>query len=220
MALATAYAQNVIMLDRVDTVHGYQTDNELIATLRVVNNATKLGQFVLTRTVISEPQGTSNYFCWGDGCYPSHVSVSNAYPIGSGDTTKSDECLRAYYNPIGVEGMAVINYKIKDLTNDDSTSHTLVFNVTRDPFTGITDVNANSAHQLLVKYQGDGKWILYNIASEDLEVELVRMNGQKVREFTIEGNDRQPISLSWLAKGVYVLRYKGDTHNGQLMLPR
>ncbi len=100
-------------------ISGSSTDNELVAELIVTNNTGSSMDIKVRRTEMQIVDGSINYFCWADNCYPPNISESIGYLSLAGGQSSSEGDFSGHYEPHNNYGDSYIEYEFFNMNNED-----------------------------------------------------------------------------------------------------
>lgn len=136
LCVVALMGQNIQLSQKSATVYG-PVDDLTTSHVTVTNIGNSEIVLKARRYVLQNPTPTANYFCWGLTCYPPQTNVSNDIDVVSLEPAGSNTSFVGYYDPQGVEGVAIVKYCFFNSTNAaDSACFEVTYNVTT---TGIAD---------------------------------------------------------------------------------
>lgn len=186
-------ADEVILCDSTSMQYG-----ELECHMQVRNNTGNDLEIYVSKTVISEVAGTSNYFCWGD-CYSDAVETSTSYVVVTAGNVSSESEFSGHYMPNDLLGETKVKYTFFVQNNPDMRVSFIARYV-------MGEVGVNSFDEIVLAIFPNPAKTLINIAFADESaktVALYNMTGQKVLEQSVDGVSLSRIPVEELGAGMY-----------------
>ena len=182
---------------------GLTTDNELVAHAVVTNNTSSSMDIKVRRTQLEIVEGSINYFCWGDNCYPPSVNESPAFLTLAAGASTDELDFSGHYEPHNNFGDSFIEYKFFNMNNEDENVKVVV------QFAA-TNVGINE-HDLSVN-------VYPNPASDQVNISLGLMinevfvydyTGKMVSRVQVDSKTYQ-MNVSHFNPGVYLFKVMAD----------
>jgi hypothetical protein len=171
--------------------------------LTVKNNSTVEGTYKVKKTIISEVEGSSNYFCFG-------VCFTDPQIMTSPDVTiQPNETLLFsgdYEQAIGVDGITTIRYDFYNITDPRSTIYVVV-NYLNGNASGVDNSVAGNYFNVITE---NGKTqFVYNL-EQNCSLFVYSASGQLVATQQIEAGASKTAIADNLQKGVYAYALQGN----------
>ena len=184
-------------------VSGSSTDNELVAELIVTNNTGSSMDIKVRRTEIQIVDGSINYFCWADNCYPPNVNESFGHlSLGAGQSSAEGD-FSGHYEPHNNYGDSFIEYEFFNMNNEDENVKVVV------QFATIT-VGINENEPSVKIYPNPAtEHITINLSCIMNTVKLYDYTGSKIIEEVVN-NSIYKMNTAQISTGVYILRITTD----------
>lgn len=182
---------------------GLTTDNELVAHAVVTNNTSSSMDIKVRRTQLEIVEGSINYFCWGDNCYPPSVNESPAFLTLAAGASTDELDFSGHYEPRNNFGDSFIEYKFFNMNNEDENVKVVV------QFAA-TNVGINE-HDLSVN-------VYPNPASDQVNISLGLMinevlvydyTGKMISRVQVDSKTYQ-MNVSHFNPGVYLFKVMAD----------
>jgi hypothetical protein len=193
--------EDTVLVDQYD-----QTFGEIKFEANVKNNTDRDVNLYVARKVISEIEGTSNYFCWAGNCLPSDIDTSLNYQTIAPGQMSADGEFSAHYNPQTIEGITIVKYTFFE-ENDDKNSVSVVVKFKYDT-QGIDD-NVYSDISFSNAYPNPSTnniTIDYKLSNNvnNAQIKIVNLLGSVVKTINLKSSDnRVTFNVSNLQKGIY-----------------
>ena len=173
---------------------------EFIQELQLRNMTGSDLNVVVEKEIITAPEGSSNYFCWGQ-CFDPSVYVSRAVPMPAGSVSGGGEP-SFHYVPVTMTDFASIKYYAYDEGSNERISVVVVYN----SLEGVGDHSA--ACTLSHAYPNPASSMVrfdYGLSSTDHAVlSIYNLLGQEVMSQELNGIQGQAcISVANLTEGIY-----------------
>ncbi|MFN6378371.1 MAG: T9SS type A sorting domain-containing protein [Flavobacteriales bacterium] len=193
---ATIQAQSLTLINPQSMVTGTIADlgasGELVAEWHVQNTSQSNMNVRARRNIISEVDGSLNYFCWGV-CFSETVDVSPASVAQAMTAGSINTSFYAHYKPQNNPGETIIQYCFFNNSNPtDETCHTVQYCV---DVACILNVDENAPELELSELspnplKGLGS-LQYNFKNQPNQAKIVIYNmvGQVVQETNINGKN-------------------------------
>jgi len=183
-------------------VLGSSTDNELVAELIVTNNTGSSMDIKVRRTEMQIVDGSINYFCWADNCYPPNISESIGYLSLAGGQSSLEGDFSGHYVPNNNYGDSYIEYEFFNMNNEDENVKVVV------QFATITGINENVP---IVKIYPNPatEHITINLSCIMNTVKLYDYTGSKIIEEVVNSSFYK-MNTTYLCPGIYILRISTD----------
>lgn len=185
----------------------------------IMNNTDMDISLKCKREVVSEVEGTHNYFCALGVCLSPDISeTTREFILGAGQTGDEESVFSAHYSANGINGTSTFKYTFSNVNNEEEM---ISFTVTFLGIDGVADIN-NEVE--LNAYPNPATSLVSITLSENKikQAELVIYNaiGLKVYSQRVDQNTVQ-LDLSSLDRGVYLYRVEGagvNTRTSKLVL--
>ena len=172
----------------------------------VKNNSDRDANLYLARENLTTVDGSSNYFCWANGCWPPDMDTSANYQtIAAGDQS-GEEDFSTHYNPMNHHGTTVVKYTFFDADEESLKTSVVVkyvweadgINDHENELFELSDIFPNPAtDHFTLNYD------LSNIHSKT-SLKLFNLLGSEVKNIALDRSSRQlVIQTGDLAKGIY-----------------
>lgn len=169
------------------------------AYLDVKNISSQTLEIKCEKNIISQPAGTSNYFCWGGTCYSPNQSISSAsLVLQSGEG--NDNSFGGYFDAFCAIESANVEYCFYPISDpSDRTCVTVTYNssttnVLEEVF-GLNNFfpNPTSEATIRVNYK----------ARENSYLKFIDILGAEVKSIKLSNLGSQSINIGELSKGIY-----------------
>ena len=173
---------------------------EFLQELQIRNMSGTDLDVVVEKEIITVPDGSSNYFCWGM-CFDPSVYVSRAVPLPAGTVSGEGE-LSFHFIPVTMTDFASIKYYAYDEGSNERISVVVVFN----SLEGVGD--HSTACSLSHAYPNPASTVVrfdYGLSPSDRAVlSIYNLLGQEVMSQELNGIQGQAsISVADLTEGIY-----------------
>lgn len=177
--------------------------------LFVKNNSDSDINVLVRRDIISEVEGSLNYFCALGTCLSPEIDeLTREYLLESGTTVGEEGVFYAHYSPMGNEGLTKIRYKF--FNNDDATD-TISFEVHFDAAQGLSDLdNQNKITVYPNPATHSVHFNLENVNVQNARLVLYNAVGKETLSKFVFNSKTISLDISELPRGVYLYRLEGD----------
>ncbi|MBF90703.1 MAG: hypothetical protein CMP75_02950 [Flavobacteriales bacterium] len=185
---------------------------EMVTEITVHNTSNVSKNIKVSREVINETEGSSNYFCW-DLCYLPIVNISTN-PINFSGGEINESSFSVHYSPNGNEGETRIRYCAFDEQNVADSACVVV----RYYASSTVNINDFNSYYFSEFYPNPSSLITefsYNIlTNQQCEVVVLDMLGNIVKKHQLSREDgKLRLSVTDLKAGLYFANIMAD---GQL----
>lgn len=198
-----SFSQSLELIDPEEVVSGTPQNDLLVLNFDVMNTSNIAVDIKVIRNVISEVQGTANYFCW-ELCYGPGTDLSpTALTIQPGQTVSN---FYADYLPNGYQGVTTIEYCFFNVNDpSDEICHTVEFNVSST--TAVDEQEAISLGNARPNPATGNTMIPFKMKGSNQSATLVVYNlvGQEVLNIPVNGMEGViNLDVNSLQSGIYL----------------
>ena len=172
------------------TTHSYLT---------IKNISNKDHNIVCEKSVISQPVGMSNYFCWGGLCYGTNTIISSALLTLQAGQAEAVS-FGGYFDAVCDDGVGVVEYCFyPDTDTNDRACFIITYNgsatsVNDNPYyANVGDFYPNPANDI----------VYFNFNGNLATLKLIDILGNNVKDLSLSQQGVQKLDLSDMNKGIY-----------------
>jgi hypothetical protein len=175
---------------------------EIISHLTVKNTTGQSLNVICEKNVISQPQGCSNYFCWGGSCYSSSTIISPDFTTIDGGQASTE--FSGHFSTINgpTDASATVEYCFYPDTNPgDETCVTITFDGSGST-SSIIKTSAIVMSEFYPNPANEYTTINYNSAM-NTHLNIIDILGNNVKVIHLSNVGSQKIYIGDLSKGLY-----------------